>query len=173
MLWNLDFDRTNNIIWVLGYFSAPKNQQQIFLINPDNGQYTTYAITYPSTTSSSNAYRFISALSFGKVMLYGGPGTAYGAAGFLYDPSTKKMTSINGDSNSVFTNDKKYGNGTTNFRWYFYNLVPIGNNINVVECIPFSTILTTGDDGVKYATYDVYMTLVDDNLNFIGNKYSG
>ncbi|WP_229503127.1 lipoprotein 17-related variable surface protein [Malacoplasma penetrans] len=170
--YNWDYNRSDDTIWVLGFWSSNNKKQPLFEIKASDGTFTKHEVDYnkfstdlpnPNVTS---AYRFISALSSGKVMIYGGAGSTYDAKGILYDPKTKTAELIKGNSaeKSILPiGDNSFGE---NYRWYFFNLIPIANNKNLVEVFPFSSKATTDDtEAAKNASYDIYFLLVDDNLN--------
>ncbi|BAC44062.1 hypothetical protein D8X55_02510 [Malacoplasma penetrans] len=171
---NWDYNRNTDLLWIIGYWSPVTKKQPLLGIKASSGDIQhNYDIDYQSYTSSlgatttGTAYRFVSALASGKVMIYGGAATAYNGKGLLFNPSDSTLTLLNGNSatESIFPpNDSEYG---TKYRWYFFNLIPIGNNKNFVEVLPFSRDATTGDAGYPNANYNVYFLLVDDNLNLI------
>ncbi|RXY96054.1 hypothetical protein D8X55_04875 [Malacoplasma penetrans] len=166
---NWDYNRSKDKLWVLGYYSTNTKKQPLFQINGSTGAIEkTFDLTYTNLSSVNNAYRFVSALSSGKVMVYGGAGSTYDAKALLYDPDTDTLTQISGNSNNTTIlpiGDSTYGQ---KYRWYFFNLIPIANNKNLVEVFPFSTDPTSDDTtAARNASYDIYFLLVDDNLNMI------
>ncbi|RXY96694.1 hypothetical protein D8X55_02905 [Malacoplasma penetrans] len=168
---NWDYNRNTDLIWILGYWSNNKKTQPLLGIQASNGQVKhTYNLSYDgvlNNVGTGTAYRFVSALSSGKVMVYGGAGSPYDAKGILYDPDSNSTSVISGDSakNEILpTNDETYGK---KYRWYFFNLIPIGNNKNLVEVLPFSRDESVDDGGFPNANYNVYFLLVDDKLNMI------
>ena len=169
---NWDYNRSQNILWVLGY--AYQSEQKVVGLDAATGtikyQYNLGKKT-GTVGSSDQPYKFISALSSGKVLTYGDPVAGYNGESTIYDPTTSKIEKFTGNSvNNVPTSieDVKF-KGT--YRWYFFNLVPIANNINIAEVVTFDNGNSTKDDGsANRASYNVYALLVDDNLNFIGNK---
>lgn len=171
---NWDYNRTQNILWVLGY--AYNSNQKLFGINATTGKVTyTVDLGNKDTSQNNSPYRFVSALSSGKVMVYGDPSVNYNATCSIVDPETLEVTKITGDSaNYLPTTDGPSSTHTykTQFRWYFFNLIPIANNVNLVEVVAFDAKQsgTKNDESAVNATYNVYGLLVDDNLNFIGNK---
>ncbi|RXY96703.1 hypothetical protein D8X55_02955 [Malacoplasma penetrans] len=171
---NWDYNRSSNLLWVLGFWSSTTRKQPLLGIDASTGNIKyTYDIDYSSYSSSignvtaSTTYRFISALSSGKVMVYGGAGSSYNAKGILYDPTTSSASLISGDSSN--SNILPLGNATygSKYKWYFFNLIPIANNRNLVEVLPYSSDYASGDAGSNNANYNVYFLLVDDQLNMV------
>ena len=170
---NWDYNRKDNILWVLGY--AFNSDQKIFGFNAATGE-KKYECNLGKKTGTVNSpnqpYKFISALSSGNVLAYGDPVAGYNGEGTIYNPieGTKKI--FVGDSKNYMPDDKEV-NFKNKYRWYFFNLVPIANNMNIAEVVTFDKgSSTTGDDSSKNASYNVYGLLVDDELNFIGNTQS-
>ena len=164
---NWDYNRASNTLWVLGYYGGTNKNQLLFKINAANG-----TILKTISLGDTNGRRFISALVSGNVMIYGSAADDFKdkIQAYLYNDTTGSVSPINGDSNK----QAPTSDGTkSNYRWYFFNLIPVSNNRNFVEIVSFSkTSGTTGDGGEKDASYDVYFILVDDNLNFVGNSYN-
>ncbi len=162
---NWDYDRSRNILWVLGY-GDNKIEQKIFSIDATTGK-TIKTVN----TGSNGALKFISALSSGNVLMWEGASSTYNAKARLYDSQTGSVSEIIGNSASAMTGID--GNGTASnskYRWYFTNTIPIKSGYNFVVLMSFSTVSTTGDNGAANANYDVYFVLVDDNLNLIANS---
>ena len=171
---NWDYNRKDNILWVLGY--AYQSNQTIYGFNAATGEKKYERnLGYKTGTKGSKdqPYKFISALSSGNVLAYGDPVEGYNGEGTLYNPKTNTIDKFNGNSvENVPTNmeDKKFSG---KYRWYFFNLIPIANNINIAEVVAFDNGSSTiGDNSKDRASYNVYGILVDDNLNFIGNTQS-
>ena len=159
---NWDYDRTNDILWVLGYGDS-KTSQKLWSINATTG-------TLISTHTIGNVadYKFISALSSGNVLIWSGATTSYNASAKLYQKNTGNIVDIKGDSADIMKDVN--GSGTNNgkgYRWYYTNTIPVKSGWNLVVLMSFSTTSTTGDAGYTYANYDVYFVLVDDNLNMV------
>ena len=162
---NWDYDRSRNILWVLGY-GDKSNQQRLFSIDATTGK--TIKIV---DTGSYGTLKFISALSSGNVLMWDGATVSYNAQAKLYQSNTGVVTAITGNSASAMTNID--GNGTANnskYKWYFTNTIPIKSGYNFAVLMSFSTISTTGDNGAANANYNVYFVLVDDNLNLIASS---
>ncbi len=162
---NWDYDRSRNILWVLGYGDR-NNQQRLFSIDATTGK--TIKIV---DTGSYGTLKFISALSSGNVLMWDGATISYNAQAKLYQSNTGTVTGIAGNSASAMTNID--GNGTDNnskYKWYFTNTIPIKSGQNLVVLMSFSTISTTDDNGAANANYNVYFVLVDDNLNLIATS---
>ncbi|MCF0217759.1 MAG: hypothetical protein HUJ42_01800 [Malacoplasma sp.] len=163
---NWDYNRTTNTLWVLGYFGVKNVDQLLFKIDAVNGK-----VLQTIHLGNTGGLRFVSALVSGNVMVYGTASQNFkdGAKAYLYQASNNSVKQITGNSNTkvpTSDGDKK------NYTWYFFNLIPVANNKNFVEIVSFSKETgTTGDNGSKNASYDIYFILVDDNLNFIGNSY--
>ncbi|BAC44052.1 hypothetical protein [Malacoplasma penetrans HF-2] len=178
--WNWDYNRATDTIWVIGYWSNTTKKQPLFEIKASNGEilnkheidYSKFGSDFPNPNIGT-VYRFITSLSSGKVMIYGGAGNSYDAKGVLYDPKNKTATLIKGDSASTEIlpmNNTSYG---TKYKWYFFNLIPIATNRNIVEVVNFvDEGSITGDNGAGKANYNIYFLLVDDNLNMIHKKDS-
>ena len=162
---NWDYDRTRNILWVLGY-GDKSNEQKLFAVDATNGE-----VKKTIMTGSRGNLRFISALSSGNVLMWDGASTTYNATAKLYDSQTEKVSDITG--NSATAMDDISGSGTGNnslYRWYYTNTIPIKSGYNFVVLMSFSTKSTQGDAGSVNANYNVYFVLVDDNLNLIANS---
>lgn len=170
--YNWDYNRNQNILWVLGY--GYLSSQSIFGLNADNGNVIyKHNLGYVSNgvDSKQSPYRFVTALSSGKVLIYGDPSKPYDGKGLLYDPINDKITLLTGNSYKNLPSTDGNGHIASTFRWYFYNLIPLANNKNLVEVVAFDTKTgTTGDESSTRASYNVYGILVDDNLDFIGDK---
>ncbi|RXY96691.1 hypothetical protein D8X55_02890 [Malacoplasma penetrans] len=174
---NWDYNRSTDTIWVLGSWSVKNNKQPLFEIKAADGTITkTHEINYAEFTSSlgqannSNVYRFVSALSSGKVMVYGGAGTTYNGKAILYDPKTLKGTVLNGNSSDDKILPLKNTSYGSDYKWYFFNLIPVATNRNIVEVVTFANKETSGDAGNGLANYNVYFLLVDDELNMVYNQ---
>ncbi|RXY96578.1 hypothetical protein D8X55_03400 [Malacoplasma penetrans] len=172
--YNWDYNRNTNLIWVLGFWSGNTRKQPLIGINASTGAIVyQHDLDYTGLINSVNvgsAYRFVSALSSGKVMVYGGAGSAYDAKGILYDPTTNTRTLLTGNSANTSilpVGNSEFGN---QYRWYFYNLIPIGNNRNLVSVLPYSTQVASNDVGYPNANYDIYFLLVDDQLNMVASS---
>ena len=170
---NWDYNRETNILWVLGY--GYFSNQSIFGIDASTGTILkTKDLGYVGNGVDKNyqtPYKFVTALSSGKVLIYGGATTGYDASGALYDPSDGSVTKIKGNSDTNLPYDQETHNRNT-YRWYFYNLIPLANGINLAEVVTFDSKQTgtKDDESAKNASYNVYGILVDDNLNFIGDS---
>ena len=158
---------------MLGY--AYQSNQTIYGFNATNGEKVYERDLGKKTgtvTSPDQPYKFISALSSGNVLAYGDPVAGYNGEGTLYNPKTGEIQKFKGNSVSNVP-DSSESKFKGNYRWYFFNLVPIANNMNIAEVVTFDSKSTTGtkdDESSKYASYNVYGLLVDDKLNFIGDK---
>ena len=160
--YNWDYNRQSDILWVLGY---PNGAQKLFGIKASNGNIE------KTITLDNSGYRFITALSSGKVLVYGGAGTNYDATGILVDPSTSTFEKLSGNSNKHLPSSDGDSSHNGKYRWYFYNLIPLTANKNLVEVVAFDRNSgTSGDESAKNATYNVYGILVDDKLDFIGGS---
>ena len=162
---NWDYDRSRNILWVLGY-GDKKHQQKLFSIDATNGEVKKTIIT-----GSYGTLKFISALSSGNVLMWDGATNGYNATAKLYNSETDSVSDIKGNSASAM--DGIAGKGTDYdgmFRWYFTNTIPIKSGYNLVVLMSFSSKSTQNDEGSKYANYDVYFVLVNDNLDLIANS---
>lgn len=93
--YNWDYNRTTNLIWVLGYYSKSNQKQPLLGIDASTGKIEhNYSINYNdyknnfenNRVTTDTAFHFVSALSSGKVMMYGGARTTYNAKGLLFDP---------------------------------------------------------------------------------------
>ncbi|BAC44057.1 conserved hypothetical protein [Malacoplasma penetrans HF-2] len=176
--YNWDYDRNNDTIWVLGFWSSSNKKQPLFQIKASDGSFTKHEIDYSKITglgsvAVNTAYRFVSALGSGKIMIYGGAGSTYNAKGILYDPTSKISSLIEGNSsnNTILPlGNSSYG---SSYKWYFFNLIPIASNRNIVEVVNFTTQAgITGDGAANHANYNVYFLLVDDNLNMVYDSSS-
>ncbi|MDE5553108.1 MAG: hypothetical protein K2I67_01025, partial [Malacoplasma sp.] len=161
---NWDYDRNNDILWVLGY-GASNVMQKLWEINATTGELlSTHNVGYTAN------YKFISALSSGNVLIWSGASTSYNATAKLYQKNTNTITDISGNSANIMSGIPGAGtNGTNTFRWYYTNTIPVKSGWNLVVLLSFATKSTQNDDGAKYANYDVYFVLVDDNLNMVAN----
>ncbi|WP_164979346.1 lipoprotein 17-related variable surface protein [Malacoplasma penetrans] len=175
---NWDYNRATNLIWVLGFWSKTTKTQPILGIDASTGEIKhSHDISYSSAglniTAVNSSYRFITALSSGKVMVYGGAAFHYEAKGLLYDPTSNSVSLVSGDSadQSILPKgDTSYG---SNYRWYFFNLMPIADNKNIVEVVNYANSSgLTGDQGNGLANYNTYFLLVDDSLNMISKTDS-
>ena len=122
---NWDYDRSRNILWVLGYGDS-KIEQKIFSIDATTGK-TIKTIN----TGSKGTLKFVSALSSGNVLMWEGATSTYNAKARLYDSQTGNVSEITG--NSVSAMNGIDGNGTASnnkYRWYFTNTIPIKSGYN-------------------------------------------
>lgn len=94
-------------MWVLGY--AYNSDQKIFGINANTGNFTyEYNLGHVGSKGNNSPYKFVAALSSGKVLIYGGATADYNASGCLYDPITSSKETISGNSkNYLPTNEEK------------------------------------------------------------------
>lgn len=173
--YNWDYNRNQNILWVLAY--GYLSHQTIFGLNANNGKVIyKHDLGYVSNgvDNKQSPYRFVTALSSGNVLIYGDPSKPYNGKGLLYNHDKDEITQLSGNSFQKLPTTDGNGHSTNTFRWYFYNLIPLASNKNLVEVVAFDSKQTgtTGDNSSKYASYNVYGILVDDNLNFIGNQQS-
>ena len=172
--YNWDYDRNKNILWVLGY--GYLSNQSIFGFNADTGALIKSHDLGPvgnGVDKKQSPYKFVTALSSGKVLIYGDPSKTYSGTGLLYDPENGTTNKLNGNSDSHLPKSDGDSSHKNTYRWYFYNLVPLATNKNLVEVVAFDNRTsggTTGDGSANRATYNVYGLLVDDELNFIGDK---
>ena len=133
-------------MWVLGY---PKGAQKLFGIKASSGNIE------KTITLDNSGYRFITALSFGKVLVYGGVGTNYDATGILVDPSTSNFEKLSGNSKNYLPSSDGDSSHNGRYRWYLYNLIPLTTNKNLVEVAAFDRNSgTSGDEFAKNATYN-------------------
>ncbi|MDE5841862.1 MAG: hypothetical protein K2H11_02665, partial [Malacoplasma sp.] len=165
---NWDYNRDTNKIWILGYSNQTtkyKWNQKLFEVNAVTGQIeNTFELGLRDTVY------FVSALASGNVMCYGTAAISYNATAYLYDASTKAVNKITGNSAEKIKDLQDMENKVLDkdFRWSFSNLIPVSNNINIVEIYSFGTQSnTTGNGSAHQASYDVYFMLVDDKLNSI------
>ncbi|CRH75941.1 Domain of uncharacterised function (DUF1976) [Chlamydia trachomatis] len=103
-------------------------------------------------------------------MVYGGAGTTYNGKAILYDPKTLKGTVLNGNSSDDKILPLKNTSYGSDYKWYFFNLIPVATNRNIVEVVTFANKETSGDAGNGLANYNVYFLLVDDELNMVYNQ---
>ncbi|RXY96692.1 hypothetical protein D8X55_02895 [Malacoplasma penetrans] len=175
---NWDYNRNTDTIWVLGFWSDSTKTQPLFEIKAADGSITnTHTVNYKNisgleSVKISSAYRFVSALSSGKVMIYGGAGSSYNGKAILYDPKTKTASLLNGNSSSTEILPMGDASHGSNYKWYFFNLIPVAANRNIVEVVTFANKETSNDEGSAYANYHVYFLLVDDQLNMVFNSSS-
>nr|MDE5553459.1 hypothetical protein [Malacoplasma sp.] len=162
---NWDYDRINDILWVIGYGDS-KTVQKLWSFDATTGNLlSTHEI------GRTADYKFISALSSGNVLIWSGASTTYNARAKLYQKNTNTIVDIVGNSQNIMTGiDGSGSSGGTSYRWYYTNTIPIKSGQNLVVLMSFSTKSTTGDDGYQYANYDVYFVLVDDSLNLVATS---
>lgn len=83
----------------------------------------------------------------------------------------QNISLINGDSadTSILPmGESKYG---SNYKWYFFNVIPIAKNRNIVEVVNYAnTTNLDGDAGKGLANYNVYFLLVDDQLKMVSKS---
>ncbi|MDE7075488.1 MAG: hypothetical protein K2O21_02540, partial [Malacoplasma sp.] len=159
---NWDYNRKTNTIWVLGFFGGNNKNQQLIALDAATGN-----ITKTVGLGNTGSVYYVSALASGNVVCFGNAAKNYDGVAYLYNPSSDKVTTLNGNSkdNVASMTDP----GKTGYRWVFNNLIPVANNVNFLEVYSFGTRPgTTGDQSASLASYDVYFLMVDDNLNFIG-----
>lgn len=103
---NWDYNRKTNILWVLGY--GYNSDQSIFGIDADTGNFKyEFNLGRVGTTGSNSPYKFVTALSSGKVLIYGGATADYNAIGCLYDPTTNTKEIISGNSKNYLPVDQE------------------------------------------------------------------
>ncbi|MDE5545605.1 MAG: hypothetical protein K2I76_03245 [Malacoplasma sp.] len=159
---NWDYNRKTNTIWVLGFYGGKNNDQQLIAIDASTGN-----VTKTIGLGNTGAVYYVSALTSGNVVCFGNAAKSYDGTAFLYNPSQNKVIQLQGNSKNEV--DSMIDEGKTGYRWVFNNLIPVANNVNLLEMYSFGTKSgTTGDQSASLASYDVYFLLVDDNLNFIG-----
>ena len=160
---NWDYNRNTNTIWILGYYGGANVDQKLFAVDASTGK-----VKQTISLGATGTVYYVSALSSGSVMCFGTASTQYNGTAYLYNPKTNSVTTLKGDSKdkvATLIDENK-----TAYRWVFNNLIPVANNVNVLEIYSFGTRGSTVDDGsADQASYDVYFLLVDDNLNFIGS----
>ncbi|MDE5949883.1 MAG: hypothetical protein K2G54_03330, partial [Malacoplasma sp.] len=159
---NWDYNRKTNTIWVLGFFGGNNKNQQLIALDAATGN-----ITKTVGLGNTGSVYYVSALASGNVVCFGNAAKNYDGVAYLYNPSSDKVTTLNGNSKDNVASMKDPDK--TGYRWVFNNLIPVANNVNFLEVYSFGTRPgTTGDQSASLASYDVYFLMVDDNLNFIG-----
>ncbi|WPL36383.1 lipoprotein 17-related variable surface protein [Malacoplasma iowae] len=176
---NYDYDRTNNILYILTSGASWSNvKQRLLAIDVETGkdaftgkeineQNKISSIDFPQTNSD---VRFLTVLKNGNVLMYGGAKTGLNGNAYLYDKNQNKIETVN----HKFEEHMNMISKPSDSKWYFFNLIPVSNNRNLVEIVNFTT--KSGVDignGVNDANFNVYFILVDDKLNIIkNNKWS-
>ncbi|QHG90102.1 lipoprotein 17-related variable surface protein [Malacoplasma iowae] len=163
---NWDYDRENDVLWILtaGNWRTNDNvNQKLIAIDVKTGndyfsnskpqKYTEISFPYNRTD-----VRFLSVLKSGDILMYGGARLGTNSKAYLYKKKENKISEIPYD----FTNSlNSINTQSKDFTWYFFNLISIGNNLNIAEFVQFPT-------GAK-SNFDVYGILVDDNLKEVKN----
>ncbi len=158
---NWDYNRSTNTIWVLGYYGGQNKDQKLFAIDASTGKITKTI----GLGDTGNVY-FVSALASGSVISFGNAALAFDGTAYLYNPKNESVTKLQGNSKEKI--DALQDTGSS-YHWVFSNLIPVADNINLLEVNSFGNKSgTTGDGSASLASYDVYFLMVDDNLNFIG-----
>ncbi|WPL38547.1 lipoprotein 17-related variable surface protein [Malacoplasma iowae] len=173
---NYDYDRTNNILYILTSGSSRSNAyQRLLAIDVETGKdvftgkeiSTQNKISYVNFPQKNSDVRFLTVLKNGNVLMYGGAKTGLNDSAYLYEKDKKTIMKIQHNFQTLMDKIKK----PKNSKWYFFNLIPVSNNRNLVEIVNFTTVSgpeigNNPDD----ANFNVYFILVDDNLNIIQNN---
>ncbi|WPL39418.1 lipoprotein 17-related variable surface protein [Malacoplasma iowae] len=166
---NWDYDRTNDVLWILtagNWRTEHKVTQKLIAIDVRNGNdYFTNSkptkykqINFPGVSTD---VRFLSVLKSGDVLMYGGARLNTKSEAYIYRKSTQQIEKISYDFTATLNEAVSQNN---NFKWYFFNLISIGNNKNIAEFVQFPTTSNT-------SSFNVYGILVDDNLSQIKNEH--
>ncbi|QHG90100.1 lipoprotein 17-related variable surface protein [Malacoplasma iowae] len=157
---NWDYDRDNDILWILtaGTWKTGNINQKLIGIDVKTGndyfknskpdKYT--EIPFPANKTD---VRFLSVLKSGDVLMYGGASLSPNSNAYLYKKDKNKIETISYTFKDSLDSAVTSTNG---FSWYFFNLISIGDNLNIAEFVQFPTGCTS--------SFDVYGILVDNNL---------
>ncbi|KFB07720.1 lipoprotein 17-related variable surface protein [Malacoplasma iowae] len=160
---NWDYDRENDVLWILTAGSSKENNitQKLMGIDVKTGNdYFTNSkpekyteVKFPSVKTD---VRFLSVLKSGDVLMYGGARLGPNSSAYLYKKDKKEIVNVPYNfKNSL----DKVGTSNTGFSWYFFNLISIGNDLNIAQFVQFPTGTTS--------SFDVYGILVNNNLQEI------
>ncbi|WPL38550.1 lipoprotein 17-related variable surface protein [Malacoplasma iowae] len=164
---NWDYDRENDVLWILsaGNWRAGTNvNQKLIAIDVKTGndffnKNKSYKeIPFPKNMTD---VRFLSVLKSGDVLMYGGARLPLNSEAYIYSKSEDKITAISYNFNDALNSVVR---ANRSFRWYFFNLISIGNNLNVAQFVQFP------DGSAQTSSFDVYGILVNDNLQQVKNK---